>query len=641
MNKLFTICFLLLFVGVFATAQVHLGAKFTPKLTTVHPDSAYFGDIGIRGAWIGPDLDQDGKPEIFVTDYSLTGRIHAFQAKGNDTLEWIWSSPRLDTLPGLPYGVGGSSTPRTIRTGDLDGDGRGEVIFPRAGAGFLVFEWDGVKGSHNFGKLPSAVIPLNVPYGPSYGALAGTANEGGLQTTVEQFEIADVDGDGQQELITPKNLGGTVNDDFLIISADGQWDFENQGFASFKIEGSTNRLASVKFGGGSPYAIHPADLNGDGKMELVCHNWNYGDYFVIKVTGPDTYVMADTTGSTAAGNGNQFYYQTNPDDHPALFGGVVADLNNDGRQEVYFPWYTADNNNGGTHTGMLNVVSYKSGDNVLKADSTHSANLGVVSLGTDGITAISGFFPVVGDMDRNGKKEILVGSGYPSNVVAMEYNGTGAINDPASYTRKVYYTGEPSIYATINYRDSLGHKDTVRTVGEGFVSKMTTPTDLDGDGKAEIIMPYQSLVDSVALTWTHFKSDSGIFVTDSAKNINNTKKWSFRALESDVAGGVSSKDYVVITPEDYELNQNYPNPFNPSTQIRFVLPLDKKINLKIYDILGKEVRTLINNEAYAKGAHNVEWDGKNNYGNQVASGTYICRMTTGNVEKSMKMMLLK
>lgn len=637
MKKFFTLCFLSLCVTYLTVAQVHIGAKFTPKLTIVKPDSAYFGDIGVRGSWIGPDIDQDGKPEIFVTDYTKTGRVHAFQAKSNDTLEWIWSSPRLDTITGQPYGAGGASTPRTIRTGDMDGDGRGEIIFPRPGAGFLVFEWDGVNGSHNFGKIPSAVIPAAVAYGPNFGALSGVANEGGLQTTVEEFEIADVDKDGVQELITPKNLSGNVNDDFLVISAVGQWDFENQGFASFQIEGSSRRLASLKYGGGSPYAIHAADLDGDGKMELVCHNWNYGDYWVIKVIGTDTYVFPDTAN---AANGNQYYQQTFPDDHPALFGGVVTDLNGDGRQEVYFPWYQASAPPGAS-VGSLHVVSYKTGDNVLKADSTHSARIAyAVTRDKDG-TPISSFFPVVADLDQNGKKEILVGSAYPSNVVAIEYKGTGAINDSTSYTRKVYYTGESGVYASVTYRDSLGIKDTVRVIGEGFVTKMTRPADLDGDGKLEVILPYQSLNDTATYTWQHFRADTGVMITDSSKKATNSKKWVFRSLEADVVETGISRDFVVITPEDYELKQNYPNPFNPSTEISFVLPLDKKITLKVYDILGKEVRTLLNNEDLKKGTHKVTWDGRNNTGSHVASGTYVYTLSTGNVSKSMKMMLLK
>ncbi len=634
MKRSFTLIAFSLIVSLFTFGQVHVGAKFTPKKTTIMPDTAYFGDIGIRGCWVAPDLDNDGKPEIIVTDYTKTGRVHVFQAAGNDTLEWIWSSPRLDLIDGQPYGGGGGSTPRTVRSGDLDGDGKGEIIFPRngTGGGFLIFEWDGVNGSHKFGTLPSAVIPDGITYGANFGPLAGTPLEGGFQKTVEQFEVMDVDGDGQQELITPKNLSGSINDDFLIIHAVGSWDFENQGFATFEIEGSSLRKASSEFGGGSPYAIHPADLDGDGKMELVAHNWNFQDYWVIKVTGTDTYVLPDSVST----NGNKFHYMTPTYDYVSLFGGIVANLDKDNNQEVYFPLYSSYVD---TLDGSLFVVDYNSGDNVQVASANHAVRIAQgVSRSTSG-TPISSFTGTVADLDRNGKQEILIGSSYPSNVVAIEYNGTGSLRDPANYTRKVFYTGEMDIYNTISYRDSNGVKDTVRTIGEGFVSKMSRPMDIDGDGKVEVILPYQALIDSTTYQWQRF--DGASFVTDSSKLVSNPKKWSFRSLESDLVGSVSNKDLTVITPDDYQLNQNYPNPFNPSTTINFVLPLNKKISVKIYDIAGKEVSTLVNGQEFAKGSHNVVWNGRDNNGSPVASGVYIATMSSGNIEKSIKMMLLK
>jgi len=262
-----------------------------------------------------------------------------------------------------------------------------------------------------------------------------------------------------------------------------------------------------------------------------------------------------------------------------------------------------------------------------------------VSQNTSGV-GISSFTGVLADLDRNGKKEILIGSSYPSNVVAVEYNGTGSVKDPANYTRKVFYAGEADNYAAFTYRDSAGvKKDTVRTRGEGFVSKMTWPHDIDGDGKLEVILPYQSLNDTITYTWQSWKDTS--YTTDSTKKQSNPKKWAFRSLEADVAGSVGNKDLVVITPDDYLLYQNYPNPFNPTTNITFTLPLNKKVTAKIYDVLGKEVRTLINGEDFAKGTHNVVWNGRDNSGKQVASGTYIFKMMSGNMEKSMKMMLMK
>ena len=629
MKRLLTLSLLAMFCAAFVYGQTHIGAKFIPKLKTTKPDSGWFGDIGIRGALVTPDLDHDGKPELILTDYTKTGRVHMFQAVGNDSLEWIWSSPRDTAILGL----GGNSTPRAICYGDMDNDGKGEIIVPRQGKGFLIYEWDGVNGSHKFGTKPSAIIPINVAYGSNYGALAGTPNEGNLQLSIEQFQVIDVDGDGQQELLTPKNVSGNPNDDFLIISADGDWSYEDQGFASFKIEGSAKRLVVNNFGGaGAPYAMHAADVDGDGKYEIVCHPWNFGAYFMMKATGPDTYVLPDTSAS----NIKRYYYQAGVgNDQVALFGGTVADLDKDGNQEVYFPWFNAD-----AEIGNVQIVNYSRGDNVLDADETHSKRIfRAISQDGDG-NAIACFMGVAADMNRNGKPEIIVGSSYPSNAVAMEFQG-GKIDDSSAYKRIVYYKGEPDIYASLTFRDSLGRKDTVKVAGEGFVSKMTNPIDFDGDGKLEIFMPYQALTDSATYTWQHWKTDSTKFSTDSSKLVTNPKKWIVRALESDVAGGVSLKDYTVITPEDYKLMQNYPNPFNPSTEINFTLPLVKKVNLKVYDMLGREVRTLINNDEYAKGSHSVVWNGKDNFGKSVATGSYVYTLRVGNMEKSLKMVLLK
>ncbi|MFA5834062.1 MAG: CHRD domain-containing protein [Bacteroidota bacterium] len=95
-----------------------------------------------------------------------------------------------------------------------------------------------------------------------------------------------------------------------------------------------------------------------------------------------------------------------------------------------------------------------------------------------------------------------------------------------------------------------------------------------------------------------------------------------------------------VIPAEFSLEQNYPNPFNPSTVIQFALPNDAKVSLKIYDILGREVRTLINSDVVS-GTSKVEWNGKNNFGQQVASGMYIYRIEAGSFVSTRKMMLLK
>lgn len=93
-------------------------------------------------------------------------------------------------------------------------------------------------------------------------------------------------------------------------------------------------------------------------------------------------------------------------------------------------------------------------------------------------------------------------------------------------------------------------------------------------------------------------------------------------------------------PEDYVLNQNYPNPFNPSTKITFRIPQPEDVEIKIFNIRGREVRSLINSRLIA-GEHSIVWDGKNNLGVNVASGVYIYQLRAGSYQQSRKMNLIR
>jgi len=93
-------------------------------------------------------------------------------------------------------------------------------------------------------------------------------------------------------------------------------------------------------------------------------------------------------------------------------------------------------------------------------------------------------------------------------------------------------------------------------------------------------------------------------------------------------------DYVV--PSEFTLLQNYPNPFNPSTKIEYYLPVEGNVTLKIFDILGQEVRTLINNELISAGRHTVTFEASS-----LPSGIYIYKLQAGNFSSNKKMILLK
>ena len=100
-----------------------------------------------------------------------------------------------------------------------------------------------------------------------------------------------------------------------------------------------------------------------------------------------------------------------------------------------------------------------------------------------------------------------------------------------------------------------------------------------------------------------------------------------------------SIDKAVI-PDLYALHQNYPNPFNPTTKISYDLPDASVVSLSIYDLMGREIRTLINSEQSA-GFKNIQWNATDNLGKSVPAGMYIYTIEAGQFRQTRKMVLLK
>jgi flagellar hook assembly protein FlgD len=93
-------------------------------------------------------------------------------------------------------------------------------------------------------------------------------------------------------------------------------------------------------------------------------------------------------------------------------------------------------------------------------------------------------------------------------------------------------------------------------------------------------------------------------------------------------------------PQNPTLEQNYPNPFNPETKISFELPKASRVVLKVFNLQGQEIRTLLNEEKPA-GAFEALWDGKDNAGRQMPSGTYLYRIEAQGLVQTKKMVLLQ
>jgi Putative redox-active protein (C_GCAxxG_C_C)/Secretion system C-terminal sorting domain len=94
-------------------------------------------------------------------------------------------------------------------------------------------------------------------------------------------------------------------------------------------------------------------------------------------------------------------------------------------------------------------------------------------------------------------------------------------------------------------------------------------------------------------------------------------------------------------PKAFEMKPNYPNPFNPTTRIQFSVPNESKVHLAVYDIMGGKIATLVDHDSFKSGSYEVEWNGQNSFGDKVTSGIYFARIEAGNMQRVIKMNLMK
>jgi len=112
-------------------------------------------------------------------------------------------------------------------------------------------------------------------------------------------------------------------------------------------------------------------------------------------------------------------------------------------------------------------------------------------------------------------------------------------------------------------------------------------------------------------------------------------KYRLKQIDNDGTYEYSDEIEIEIIPVEFALYQNYPNPFNPTTKIRYQLPQESKVIIKIYDILGSEVITLLN-EKKEPGVYEIEFNAQH-----LSSGTYIYRIIAGSFVETKKMILMK
>ncbi|MCB0748377.1 MAG: T9SS type A sorting domain-containing protein, partial [Ignavibacteriae bacterium] len=144
--------------------------------------------------------------------------------------------------------------------------------------------------------------------------------------------------------------------------------------------------------------------------------------------------------------------------------------------------------------------------------------------------------------------------------------------------------------------------------------------------------------ETLAFVEGHGNSNSPKYYSFTDKSIEASGQYLYRLKQIDIDGTFEYSDAVEVNfgaPEDFVLNQNYPNPFNPTTSIQFTIPLDSRVRLSVFNVLGEEVAELVN-QNFAAGYHSVDFNGS-----KLNSGIYFYKLEANNFMQIRKMMLVK
>ena len=275
------------------------------------------------------------------------------------------------------------------------------------------------------------------------------------------------------------------------------------------------------------------------------------------------------------------------------------------------------------------------------------------------ITLWDGYMYFTMRVDKDTDIDDLAEPIYPANVigVATQFDAKAPYDSAYQITPR-YYTdiiqnvpAPPSPYFFFTDETAAlydGQTVQVTAADQQFLFNWNHAVDLNGDA---LIYQLRMLVDGATKDYNvadSFAVLTGQQIITALSNTNQTVQFTLRTKGSESAL-VSSVDTMDVTfdivvgvneenmiPKEFFVDQNYPNPFNPSTTIKFGLPAQAEVNLIIYDILGREVARLVNNQVMSAGVYKFSFNAS-----QLASGTYIYRLQADKKVEVKKMLLLK
>ena len=330
-----------------------------------------------------------------------------------------------------------------------------------------------------------------------------------------------------------------------------------------------------------------------------------------------------TTGNVHSNRVHGISSAKNLDDMGTAFGmlvtgasGSTANVYNNMISEVYAPV----NNSGLGVIGLFVVgdtsnISY----NTIYIDSSSlGLNTGCYAVYLSGINAILKNNIIINKFTPSGSGSI-VGIYKDSATVYSSVSNNNNVYVPTGASNYFYSNGSNTYSTFATFQTAVSPAETNSFAEDSpFMNVSTHPYNLD----MKTNVP--TLCDGGAMPIP------GI-TTDIHGTTRNPSMPDVGADEFDIITSIEPSSL----PMTYELYQNYPNPFNPATKIKFDIPKAGFVSLKVYDITGREVATLVNRDLEAS-RYEVEWNGS-----QFASGVYFLRINAGDFVKIQKMMLIK
>jgi len=606
----------------------------------------YFGDLSCSfdnysSVTVG-DVDGDNVPEIIVladTEPGVSG------GHGLQIFEWNTDSLLFPYIPTTTWDMGLDSVWEAgqILAAELDGDANQEIV-----VSIMNGPW-GTTGSSHFMIFELENNDLNSPSWHIEYTDPITTNWSGYNIYVN-----DLDQDGLMEIYTVaweyyhliiyENTGSedlyAYQTDFYVSNELNERANQSIVMANFN-DDNTNELYAVTSGTISLTGelLTPGYFYGiegsSNVSDITFSNFHYFNHYqggLRQIITGD----ADMDGNPnlyLAGHYNEAVYDWEyVGDNPLSDSSFV--------EHIIFLDDTTDDFTSGTDQGKVRVAKLFSGDidNDNQGDIVFtSAGLGsdkphIYFLEHDGSSDLTATIVINEFLASN---ETCCGSeifGSGEDFVELYNYGTAPVNIegwgfsdsegiiattapdtmiPPGGFLILWYTGETNGFPEIDAKLSSGGET---VYGEDSSGTMVFSVSFDAQNEDVSYGRYPDGSD----TWQQMNPTPGSTNTNLLSNDNS----------------------FYSAPEYFSLGQNYPNPFNPQTQFHYDLPKSGNIHLAIYDVLGKEVYTVLNDYQRA-GKHNVLWTGINNKGLQVQSGIYFYRLTTDSEITTKKMVYTK